>query len=121
MRTKVAALAVALAVAVLPLQGAVAHAEPVPPNCLTQPWWRGEIMRMTTRIICDQPIRPDGSWLRGRVFVAAAYTTNAYSSCYRYGCTYYPSRYIPAYNSGTEFYDVNPGTVLGDEPGHLPA
>jgi hypothetical protein len=89
-----------------------AHAEP---GCVDQFWmWNG--LRSATRVICDGPRNPDGSWTRRRGFFANAYTTNAYSSCYRYGCTYYPARYVPELSVIDE-YQVTDATVLPDEPG----
>jgi hypothetical protein len=116
-------LALALATAAAGAAVITAPTAAAEPGCVTQPWWRGEIMRMTTRILCDGPMRPDGSWLRVRSFVAPSYVANGYSSCYggRYysSCTYTSPRVVPAYDSGQEFYTVTPETVLPDEPGYI--
>lgn len=85
--------------------------------CLTQFWLVP--FQTNTRTICDAPIREDGSWARGRVFWSPAYTSNAYSSCYRYGCTFYPAVFHPEHHNEVETYIVRPENVLADEPGHL--
>lgn len=93
----------------------VAKADTVP-GCESVPW--GFLMSQT-RTICDGPIRPDGSWDRGRMIWVPAHQVP-------FRCTY--SSYSSSCSGGyfvddrvisKEFYPVNPGIVLPDEPGHL--
>lgn len=106
--------------AITALVGAMLTAPPasaLPAGCVDQFWmWRG--LRASTRIICDGPRQADGSWMRRRGFFADAYTTNGYSSCYAYGCTFYPPRYVPELAVVDE-YPVTDDTVLPDEPGWI--
>jgi hypothetical protein len=97
-----------------------ADAEPVPPNCIQQPWWRGEAFRVVTRTICDGPLNADGSWLRARNFYGAPYYVPV--SCYygSYGGSCSGGYWRPEFDTGIEKYPVTPTTVLPDEPGHLP-
>lgn len=94
--------------------GAAPAASAIPANCQTQLWGLGDV-----RILCDGPIRPDGSWTRARQFYTPAWTSpitctfgTYVSTCF--GGTYYPERYSPI-----ETYPVNPDIVLPDEPGHI--
>lgn len=112
---KKATLAAALAVAALAVAPA-AHADPPPPNCAQQLWWRGEAFRFVQRTICDGPIQADGSWIRARNFYGAPFYVPV--TCSRYSCT--GGYWRPEYDSGIEKYPVTPDTVLPDEPGHLP-
>lgn len=99
--------------------GIKAHADPLPPNCVMQPWWRGEAMRMTQRIICDGPIRPDGSWIRKRDFYAPSYYKPVTCSWGSYGGSCYGGYWVDEYDSGIDTYEVRPDNVLPDEPGHI--
>lgn len=97
------------------------HANPLPPNCETHPW--GFLGLTKTRIICDGPIQPDGSWMRERWIGVPAHYAYPSSSC-SYGewssnCTYYPGGPVSAKSDSDETYPVRPDTVLPDEPGHL--
>jgi hypothetical protein len=75
-----------------------------------------------TRYICDEPLRPDGSWLRHRKFTHDAHYAPEWFNCYggqfyrtcdRTGGGYYP------YSEGREeVYVVTPQTILFGEPGH---
>lgn len=100
-----------------------ANADPLPPNCVQQPWWYGSAGRMTVRTLCDGPIQPDGSWTRGRNFYAAGYMAAGNSYCsgglYSSFCTYNPPHWVPEFDTGAEMYRVTPDTVLPDEPGHI--
>ncbi len=116
-------LAVGLLLALMAALGAVLffastpHAKADNDGCAEQFWmWKG--LRSATRIICDSPRNPDGSWTRRRGFFADAYTTNGYGSCSRYSCTYYPPRYVPELRVIDE-YPVTDATVLPDEPGWI--
>lgn len=99
-----------------------AHADPTPPNCESHPW--GFLGLTQKRIICDSPIRPDGSWMRRRIIGTPAHYEPATTSCYggRYytNCTTYPGGWVDAQIADDETYPVRPETVLGDEPGHMP-
>jgi len=76
-------------------------------------------LRKGQRTICDGPMAPDGSWLRGRSFNAPAFTADGYSVCYGYGfCTFTMPKQVAAIDQ-LETYRVTPDTVLGDEPGYL--
>lgn len=98
---------------------AKSHADPLPPNCQMQPWWRGEAMRMTQRIICDGPIQPDGSWIRKRDFYAPSYYRPVTCNWGYYGGSCYGGYWVDEYDSGIEQYEVRPDNVLPDEPGHI--
>lgn len=115
-----ACLTVGALLAALWVATPTALGQPLPPGCVQQPWWYGSAGRMTTRTICDGPIQADGSWRRGREFYAPDYVAPGYSSCYAYGCTFYPPRYVPVFDA-VESYIVTPATVLPDEPGHVGA
>jgi hypothetical protein len=113
--------AVAICTAVAANEIAVAHANPVPANCSVAPWG---FLGSKTRLICDGPIRPDGSWMRTRIIGIPAHYANPSSSCsggqYYSNCTYYPGGYVPEQDSDNETYPVRRDTVLPDEPGHMP-
>jgi hypothetical protein len=101
---------------------APAHADT--PGCVSQPWLYGGLLgRWTSRIICDGPRRPDGSWTRAREFYAPAYVAPARSSCYggyySSSCTFYPAHVVPEFQIGPETYPVTDDTVLPDEPGYI--
>lgn len=114
MRLAVAALASACAlVGVAP----TATAEPTP-GCVSQFWMYG--LRASTRIICDAPLRPDGSWLRGRAFVAPRFYVPIVCTGGRY-TTYCNGGYWQEALDIRETYNVTPDTVLPDEPGHIPS
>jgi hypothetical protein len=102
--------------------GFSARAEALPPGCVSQPWWRGEALRQTVRIICDGPRQPDGSWMRAREFWAPGYMASATSYCsggiYYSSCTYNPPYWVPVFDI-LDTYPVTDGTVLGDEPGYV--
>jgi hypothetical protein len=93
----------------------------VPANCNQKPWG---FLGSKTRLICDGPIRPDGSWMRIRIIGIPAHYANPSSSCsggeYYSNCTYYPGGYVPEQDSDNETYPVRQDTVLADEPGHMP-
>lgn len=96
-------------------------ANPLPVNCNSAPWG---FLGSKTRLICDGPIRPDGSWMRTRIIGIPAHYAYPSSSCsngeYYSNCTYYPGGYIPEQDSDNETYPVRQDTVLPDEPGHMP-
>jgi hypothetical protein len=91
------------------------------PNCNVAPWG---FLGLKTRIICDGPIQPDGSWMRHRVIGIPAHYEPATSSCssgsYSSHCTFYPGGWVGDQISDDETYPVRPDTVLPDEPGHMP-
>lgn len=102
---------------------ATAHADQAIGNCLVTPW--GIFGLTQKRIICDQPIRPDGSWMRERMIGTPAHYEPATTSCsggsYYSRCTTYPGGWVEEQVADDETYPVTPSTVLPDEPGHLPA
>ena len=92
-------------------------ASALPPNCVQQFWMIG--LRKGQRTICDGPLNPDGSWLRGRSFNAPAFTADGYSVCYSaVYCTFTMPKQVAAIDK-LETYRVTPDTVLPDEPGYL--
>lgn len=97
-----------------------ANAE-VDPSCEVRPWG---FLGRENRAICDEPIRPDGSWTRHRVIGVPTRYQNATSSCSRgywgTNCTHYPAGWVEAKVLSNDTYEVRAETVLPDEPGHLP-
>ncbi len=93
---------------------APAHADDS--NCVDQYWLLG--LRGTTRIICDGPIREDGSWVRARGFFADEryVPVSCYWGTYSGSCT--GGYWLPEVDI-RETYVVTPTTVLSDEPGHI--
>ena len=95
-------------------------ASAIPPNCQAVPWG---FLGSQIRAICDDPIRPDGSWMRHRVEGVPAHYEYPSSSCsggaYYSNCTYYPGGQVAERDTDDEYYVVTPDTVLPDEPGHL--
>jgi len=76
----------------------------------------------TRRAICDGVRRPDGSWLRARVFYTPEHykplTTNCYGR-YSVSCTTTGGYWVPYNEARKETYIVFDHNVLPDEPGHL--
>lgn len=107
------ALAVA-AVLGIPAQPATASE----PGCVSQFWMYG--LRASTRIICDSPQRPDGSWMRARAFVAPRFFVPITCVNGTY-VTYCNGGYWQEALDVREVYPVTPDTVLPDEPGHIPS
>lgn len=122
-RLRLATIAVGALMAATGIGGfaSPAHANPVPPNCEKHPW--GFLGLTKVRFICDDPIQPDGSWMRTRIIGMPAHYQNASSSCsgsaYYSNCTYYPGGWVEAQIDDNETYSVRADTVLADEPGHL--
>ncbi len=99
---------------------AATRANAIGVNCQQQLWQYGGLLgRMTTRTLCDGPIRADGSWLRQRNFHAAAYDVPVSCSWGRYGGGCSGGYRRAVFDTGVETYVVTPETVLADEPGHL--
>lgn len=96
------------------------EADAAPAGCEQIPWG---FLGTQQRLICDDPIRPDGSWLRYRTIGVPAHWQNARSSCYSgsytSSCTYYPGGWVEQYTVEDTSYVVTPDTVLPNEPGHL--
>lgn len=71
------------------------------------------------RVLCDGPLRPDGSWTRERVILTPAHQVPTYCyGSYRFmTCSggYFVGRVV----NSAESYPVNPEIVLPDEPGYL--
>jgi hypothetical protein len=89
-------------------------------GCVQQPWLYGGLFgRMTTRTICDGPLRPDGSWERNRSFYAPSYYKPVSCSWGRYGGSCSGGYQVPEFYTGIETYTVTPDTVLPDEPGWI--
>lgn len=104
----------------LTVTAAPAHADP---GCILQPWG---FLGGQQRILCDDPVRGDGSWMRHRVVAVPAHNVpyNCFSSGGYYG--YYggytscSGGYFQPYTErDNEWYLVTPDTVLPDEPGHI--
>lgn len=111
---KIKAAAAAVAVAWSMVSAPAAQA--LPANCQSQYWLLGGLLgRGTQRVICDGPIKPDGSWMRSRAFYASAMMV---TNCGSYTCW---TRALPELNADNteEIYPVTPETVLPDEPGHI--
>jgi hypothetical protein len=74
-------------------------------------------------LICDTPIRTDGSWSRERAIWVPAHqvplTTNCYGT-YSVSCTTTGGYWADLSVLEDETYVVFPDNVLPDEPGHLP-
>jgi hypothetical protein len=113
-------LGLGAAISVATIHAPAAKAD-VASNCETRDWG---FLGYKTRAICDGPIRPDGSWMRERVIGIPAHYQNASSDCssseYSSHCTYYPAGWVDAKISSDDTYPVTAGTVLPDEPGHMP-
>jgi hypothetical protein len=110
-------LALALGAALAP----PASADPIPPNCENDPVG---IFKAKQRMICDTPIRPDGSWSRERMFWVPAHqvpTTTTCSGDYSVTCSTYDGYWADNAILDDQNYIVFPDNVLPDEPGHLPA
>lgn len=75
------------------------------------------------RLICDGPIRADGSWERYRIIGIPAHYRNPRMSCssgsYTSNCTFYPGGWVEQQNIEETSYIVFPHNVLPNEPGHL--
>lgn len=93
------------------------HADP---GCEQIPWG---LFGSQQRLICDGPIRPDGSWQRYRTIGVPAHYRNATSSCYggsySSSCTFYPAGWVEQVTIEDTNYVVFPDNVLANEPGHL--
>ena len=113
-------LGLATIIAIATIHAPTARAD-VPPNCESRPWG---FLGSETRQICDQPIRPDGSWSRHRVIGVLRHYVNPSSNCYNsyWGtkCTYYPGGWVDDKVSSDETYDVRADSIPPDEPGHMP-
>lgn len=104
------------------LWAAPAGADPPPPGCERVPIFG---INPQVREICDEPIQPDGSWMRWRWF---SHPEFVHSTCGDYGQfvggSYYcppwaPHDTIPAYEGPIETYVVTPDTIPPGEPGHI--
>lgn len=117
--TFVVASAIALALGAILIARSPAAAA-APPGCEQIPWG---FLGTQQRLICDDPIRPDGSWLRYRTIGVPAHWRNATSSCYggywSSSCTFYPAGWVDQFTVEDTSYIVFPDNVLPNEPGHL--
>ena len=114
----VTGLAMAAAVVALMLTPPEVHAAPA--GCEQIPWG---FLGTQQRLICDGPVRPDGSWERTRTIGVPAHYRNASSSCYggsySSSCTFYPAGWVEQVTVEDTSYIVFPFNVLPNEPGHL--
>jgi hypothetical protein len=99
---------------------AVARADDPPPGCERAPIFG---LNAQVRKICDEPVRPDGSWERVRQF---SYPSVIQTKCALdyYSISLCPSWLIyrvdvPEQLSPVETYIVTPDTIPPGEPGHL--
>lgn len=91
----------------------------LPANCVQQPWlYNGLFGRWTTRTICDGPIQPDGSWMRGREFYADETYVPFRCSFGTYSGSCSGGYWLGEFDK-VDKYRVTPDTVLPDEPGHI--
>lgn len=98
-----------------------AHADTASPvACHTDNWG---LLGSQRRTLCDSAIRPDGSWMRGRVIWTPAHQVPL--TCFSSGGNYISSTncsggyFAPESVQDNETYPVRPNTVLPDEPGHI--
>ena len=111
------AIAGVIATASLLTAAPAAHAEP---GCVSQAWLYGGLFgRWTQRVICDGPVRADGSWNRGREFYSPSYYLPYRCSWNSYGGSCGGGYWVGEFQVGPDFYTVTDATVLGDEPGHI--
>lgn len=114
--------AIAAAVAVMLFGVAPARADDPPPGCERVP-----ILGLDPQVrkICDEPIRPDGSWERVRQFTHPEFV---HSTCgdYEYHTSsgffcppWAPLDSVPAYEGPVETYIVTVDTIPPGEPRHL--
>lgn len=104
------------AVAAAALTIGLAGAPPAHANvkgCIDQYWLYN--LRGSTRIICDGPIRPDGSWERARAFIAPSFIR---TSCYGYYSVTCDTRMVPELDV-RDYYVVTPDTIPAGEPGWI--
>lgn len=115
MKKSIAAATAAVAAASSLALAAPAAADDM--KCVDQYWLYGGLFgRGSTRVICDGPIAPDGSWERRRGFFADHYIkTTCSGGYYSSSCT---TRQVPELKV-IDIYRVTPYTVLPDEPGHI--
>ncbi len=73
------------------------------------------------RKICDDPIRPDGSWARYRQFMRLNQVKSSVGGQYcQGGCpAWLPHDVVPGSIGGVETYIVTDATIPPGEPGHL--
>ena len=91
-----------------------------PPGCEQIAWG---FLGSQQRLICDGPIRADGSWERSRVIGVPEHYRNASTECYggsySSSCTFYPAGWVDQVTVEDTSYIVFPFNVLPNEPGHL--
>ncbi|MEV0674817.1 hypothetical protein [Mycobacterium sp. NPDC050441] len=113
-------LGLAMAIGASTIHAPAASAD-LPPSCETRPWG---FLGSETRFICDEPIRPDGSWTRRRIIGVPRHYQNPSSRCssgrYDSYCTYYPGGWVEDKISSKDTYEVRADTIPPDEPGHMP-
>ena len=102
------------------LCAAPARADDPPPGCERVPIFG---LNPQVRKICDEPIRPDGSWERVRQFSFPSVRETKCAADY-YSISVCPELLIyrvdvPAWEGPVEAYIVTPDTVPPGEPGHL--
>lgn len=101
---------------------APASADDPPPGCERVPIFG---LSPQVRKICDEPVQPDGSWVRARQF---SHPEFVHSTCGDYGymtrtgyvCPWWaPRDAVPAHEGPIETYVVTADTIPPGEPGHL--
>lgn len=89
------------------------------PGCESIPFYG---LNPYIRSICDDPIQPDGSWLRYRVLWHPTYVhSTCFGVIYEGGCPNWAkdSRDIVQASRNTDLYVVTADTIPAGEPGHL--
>ncbi|WP_239706828.1 CDGP domain-containing protein [Mycolicibacterium smegmatis] len=89
----------------------------VQPGCESVPWG---FLGTQTRSICDEPMRPDGSWVRYRMVWIPAHYVPIRTSCGTYSCTTSGGYWQDEQVFEKVKYPVRPETVVPGEPGWLP-
>jgi hypothetical protein len=112
-------LAAVSAVVMAGFLAAPASADPPPPGCERVP-----ILGLNPQIrkICDEPIHPDGSWVRARQFTHPQFVHSSCGGVYYQGGNCPPwmqQDVVPAEEGPIETYIVTIDTIPPGEPGHL--
>jgi hypothetical protein len=102
------------------LCAAPAAADDPPPGCERVPIFG---LNPQVRKICDDPIQPDGSWVRARQFSFPSVRETKCAGNY-YSISVCPPSLIyrvdvPKWEGPIDTYIVTPDTIPAGEPGHL--
>lgn len=123
MRGMTAALAAASALAMAGFLAAPASAAPPPPGCARIP-----ILGLNPQImkICDEPMNPDGSWVRGRQFTQPQFVGSTCDPAYEYRnsngtwlCPSWAADRTAAWEGPVDTYVLTADTVPPGEPGYI--